>query len=593
LIYRVSFYAVDIWPLPLESSETASPLTWNWTRIRHRIISVADTPYNVFVPADRKEINPQSRLGSLILETAVEYGIDPHDLADAVETVHQEERDTLTDIIDARKIARQRTGLTIRKIQAWEDDGHDYVSWPGLDVIARELAGELPSLGIGQGYSSEINYEHIDHAVMLWGKLREEDPRIKPRHDPDILRTAAEMVYSAGGARRHFGPLRFSRAKFAEYLIREGIPWPRLESGDLALDDDTMKEMARAYPDEIGPLREALRLHRGELKRLGLTVGSDGRNRFLLSVFASSTGRNQPSNARSIFGPSAYLRSLIRPELGRAVAYVDWSAQELAIAASLSGDLAMQDAYTSGDPYLWFAQQAGMVPTHATKKTHATERDRCKIVMLGVLYGLSDEGIARRLSVQPCRGRELLQMHKDTFRRFWQWSDHLQNMAILTGQLQTVFGWKVHVGPNANPRSLRNFPMQANGAEMLRLACCSATEQGITVCAPIHDALLVEGPIDEIETIVVRTQEIMREAGKVVLGGFELRTDAKIVRYPDRYSDGRGRAFFEQVCALLNDLEREGTPSTGATPTPCTGARGPLAPVLPPSNSYFSYVFVS
>jgi hypothetical protein len=62
---------------------------------------------------------------------------------------------------------------------------------------------------------------------------------------------------------------------------------------------------------------------------------------------------------------------------------------------------------------------------------------------------------------------------------------------MLHGTLHTVFGWCVHVGEAANPRSLRNFPMQANGAEMLRLACCLATECGIEVCAPIHDAVLI------------------------------------------------------------------------------------------------------
>jgi hypothetical protein len=46
---------------------------------------------------------------------------------------------------------------------------------------------------------------------------------------------------------------------------------------------------------------------------------------------------------------------------------------------------------------------------------------------------------------------------------------------MLTGELRTVFGWTVRVGQDANPRSLRNFPMQANGAEMMRLAACLAT----------------------------------------------------------------------------------------------------------------------
>src|SRR5262249_50415110 len=157
------------------------------------------------------------------------------------------------------------------------------------------------------------------------------------------------------------------------------------------------------------------------------------------------------------------------------------------------------------------------------------EREQFKTVALGVLYGLSAEGLARKLNIPPCRGRELLRLHQETFRTFWQWSDRVEREAMLTGRLRTVFGWAVHVGPDANPRSLRNFPMQANGAEMMRLACCLATERGIMVCAPVHDALLVEGPADGIEGVVSATQVVMRVASELVLPGFPLRTDTKVV----------------------------------------------------------------
>ena len=70
----------------------------------------------------------------------------------------------------------------------------------------------------------------------------------------------------------------------------------------------------------------------------------------MLSPFRAKTGRNQPSNSQFIFGPSTWLRGLIKPEPGRAVAYVDWSQQEFGIAASLSGDAAMMDAYRIGRP---------------------------------------------------------------------------------------------------------------------------------------------------------------------------------------------------------------------------------------------------
>jgi DNA polymerase I len=86
---------------------------------------------------------------------------------------------------------------------------------------------------------------------------------------------------------------------------------------------------------------------------------------------------------------------------------------------------------------------------------------------------------------------------------------------------------------------------------MMRLACCLATERGVSVVAPVHDALMVEGPVDAIDDIVARTREAMAEASAVVLDGFGLRSDAVIVRWPGRYMDGRGREFWGRVMALL------------------------------------------
>jgi hypothetical protein len=340
----------------------------------------------------------------------------------------------------------------------------------------------------------------------------------------------------------------FKADRWAAYLAANNIPWPLLPSGKLALDDEAFREAAKSYP-QVAPIRE-LRTTISQLRLNELAVGSDGRNRCLLSAFGSKTGRNQPSNSKFIFGTSAWLRSLIRPEPGKAVAYIDYSQQELAIAAALSGDRKMQAAYESGDFYLTFAKMANAVPADATKDSHAAERDQFKVVALGVLYGLSADGLARKLNVPPCRGRDLLRMHKETFRRFWAWSDAVQDQAILAGKLQTVFGWTVHAGKDTNARSLRNFPMQANGAEMLRLACCDATEAGITVCCPVHDAVLIEAAETDIEAAVEAMQGHMRRASEIVLAGFPMRTDAKIVKYPDRYSDKRGVAMWQAVCEL-------------------------------------------
>jgi len=191
--------------------------------------------------------------------------------------------------------------------------------------------------------------DDIDYAGRLWELLREPERKPRPKHHPATLRRAAGLV-AAGNSDRYSmaRPMTFSAERFAAWLMKAGIPWPRLPAGALALDDDTFRQTAKAYP-AVAPLRE-LRHTLGELRLESLAVGDDGRNRCLLSAFASRTGRNQPSNARFIFGPSVWLRGLIKPAAGMAVAYVDWEQQEFGIAVALSGDRAMADAYASGDP---------------------------------------------------------------------------------------------------------------------------------------------------------------------------------------------------------------------------------------------------
>ena len=97
--------------------------------------------------------------------------------------------------------------------------------------------------------------------------------------------------------------------------------------------------------------------------------------------------------------------------------------------------------------------------------------------------------------------------------------------------------------------------MQANGAEMLRIAAIAATEQGVEVCAPVHDALLIEAPVEQLASAIWTTQQAMRDASAAVLDGFELRSDVDVVRYPDRYVDERGEAMWKTVMGILDEIE--------------------------------------
>jgi DNA polymerase I len=96
--------------------------------------------------------------------------------------------------------------------------------------------------------------------------------------------------------------------------------------------------------------------------------------------------------------------------------------------------------------------------------------------------------------------------------------------------------------------------MQATGSEILRLTCCLATEAGLRVCAPVHDALLLISKKGNIEHDVYKLQSYLQKASEVLLDGFPLRSENRIFTYPDRYRSEKGTEMWNIVIRHLESL---------------------------------------
>ena len=70
----------------------------------------------------------------------------------------------------------------------------------------------------------------------------------------------------------------------------------------------------------------------------------------------------------------------------------------------------------------------------------------------------------------------------------------------------------------------------------------------------------------------------MDEASRAVLGGFTLRTEAKVVRAPDRYRDRRGAKFWRLLMGVLDRVERASAP--------------PVPPLITLLVSYVLYLYL-
>jgi DNA polymerase-1 len=344
----------------------------------------------------------------------------------------------------------------------------------------------------------------------------------------------------------------WSYAGIERWLASIGAAWPRKESSRLDLEGDTFRLMYHVPGvEELHALRDSL----GVIVKAKLPIGRDGRNRPSLFPFCTATGRN--AHARSLYNAHAGMRSFMRFDDDVIGVYLDWRTQEVGIAAALSGDQALMSAYSDGDVYYALAKICGLTngyDRHHWKNNDPTTRQRMKSLQLAINYGMGVPSLARGLDRHPLIASAIIEKHRRAYPRFWQWRDNEVQCAMLDRRMETVFGWPLYLSSSPNQRTLFNFPMQSNGAEMLRLAAWRLCEAGIIPSMLIHDGILIEARNEE---QITQAMEIMRTAGREVCDGFEIGVDVdQRLERGARYRDKRpvARKMWATMMLALQEI---------------------------------------
>ena len=390
--------------------------------------------------------------------------------------------------------------------------------------------------------------------------------------------------------------------KFLEFLKARGWldnkehPWPMTKGGksrdkkqpkrDLkgpGGSEGTLPQMANVYP-ELKKLTSVLEIRSATKLGLRFPVGPDNRHRVNFWPFGTITSRCSPSSATYMLaGGSPAFRHLAKPAEGEVLIHADWSAQEIWIAAYLSGDREMQKMLQQADPYIGFGEMCGMIPKGSLaklgvaecKRRFKAERARLKAVLLGVLYGKSVYTVARDCGITIDEAKALMRFHRRLFPQFWLWIQWVVNESLATRKISTRFGWVRQIPPKSErdarkvdgvnkkiANSLMNFPSQSHGAEMLRMGLIFMAEAGVRVCAPLHDAVFATAPAAQEDWAVAKVRECMERAAVAVIG-VKIPIELDVIRYPDRYVPDKPMAIavWAKMMASLEreeSLEREG-----------------------------------
>jgi DNA polymerase family A len=361
---------------------------------------------------------------------------------------------------------------------------------------------------------------------------------------------------SSGSEYPIYGPEgEWNYARFEQWLPTAGIhAWPRLDSGKLDISGDAFRAMYhKPGIEELHALRDSL----GVVVRAKLPIGRDGRNRPSLFPFCTATGRN--AHAKSLYNAHAGMRSFMVFLADTIGVYLDWRTQEIGVAAALSGDQALIDAYRTGDVYHALARICGLTddpdPKHwKSQPENKPVRQRMKALQLGVNYGMGVPSLAKGLDRHPLIASTVIEKHRRSYPRFWAWRDDMVQHAMLDRKIETVFGWPLYLSSSPNQKTLYNFPMQGGGAEMLRLAAWRLCEAGIIPSMLIHDAILIEAHNEE---QVEHTIDIMKSAGRDVCDGLEIGVDVdQRLENGARYRDGRpvAKQMWQTMMLALQEI---------------------------------------
>ena len=151
------------------------------------------------------------------------------------------------------------------------------------------------------------------------------------------------------------------------------------------------------------------------------------------------------------------------------------------------------------------------------------------MINFGLIYGMSSFGVAQNLSIDRSTAQIYVERYFARFPGAKRFMDETRQRARETGYVETVFGRRLWlpelrsgapVRRQAAERAAINAPMQGTAADLIKLAMISVQswldEAGLKtkLIMQVHDELVLEVPIDELEPVRGNIKSLMEEVGK-------------------------------------------------------------------------------
>src|SRR4051812_23569630 len=304
-------------------------------------------------------------------------------------------------------------------------------------------------------------------------------------------------------------------------FVKLGLSKKRRGKTGFSTDARVLQSIRDEHPivPKIERWRELNQLAKTYLDVLPELVDENSRLHTTFVQAAATTGRLASTNPNVQNVPirtplGREIRGCFEAAPGNMLISADYSQVELRVLAFLADEPVLREVFERGeDVHTATASRVFDLPAEQLQKGH---RSKAKMINYGIVYGLSDFGLADRLNIPREEAKEIVDTYRARFPKVAEFIERTIEEARDTGYVTTLFGRRRQIpelkARNWGVRSLGerlavNTPIQGTAADVIKLAmigCARALDDEslrTRLILTIHDELLFEGPPDEVEQV--------------------------------------------------------------------------------------------
>jgi len=375
-------------------------------------------------------------------------------------------------------------------------------------------------------------------ADMEWVGIRI-DPalfaRLSRELGTDLTRLEAEIAAAAGGSINLNSPKQLATVLFDKLQL----PILKRTKTGPSTDADVLEQLAdqgHEVPKLLLEYRELQKLRSTYVDVLPQKVHrTTGRIHTSFNQIGAATGRLSSSEPNLQNIPvrtprGEEIRKGFVPAAGWKFVVADYSQIELRLMAHLSQDPAFLEAFRNGEDI--HRQTASIIFGVALADVTSEMRARAKTINFGTIYGQGPFALSRQLGIPQDEAKAFIGEYFSRFAGVRAFLDRQVELARERGYVETIFGRRRYIPEvrdrNFNVRAFgerqsQNAPLQGSAADLIKIAMARLHRAlatggfGARLLLQVHDELVLEAPVPEVEAVSALVREHMEGAATLTV----------------------------------------------------------------------------